>query len=244
MARIVILVIIAAAGAALWAQMPPTDRAAVEDYRAAIAALSTRTIPRGVEAAFSKLMALSESLTRPRTGQLTVLESLSAEDFRRLNAEIPGARINREETVFVAPDPGYFVKLAGSRGDAADRGFFSALKATYPESVWPVYIEQQTDYSGCTSYGSGKLVAMYRRWSRFQRTFPNRYVVPVRERLEDISSQLTDSTCACGDASSVEKEMQQFLRAFPTSPLRPRITERLQVLRNGGSDIRAHCISG
>ncbi len=235
MARILILVIIAAAGAALWAQMPPSDRAAVEDYRAAIAALRTRTVPRGVEAAFSKLMALSESLTRPRTGQLSVLESLSAEDFRRLNAEIPGARINREETVFVAPDPGYFVKLAGSRGDAADRGFFSALKATYPESVWPVYIEQQTDYSGCTSYGSGK---------RFQRTFPNRYVVPVRERLEDISSQLTDSTCACGDASSVEKEMQQFLRAFPTSPLGPRITERLQALRNGGSDIRAHCISG
>jgi hypothetical protein len=172
------------------------------------------------------------------------LESLSDEDFRQLSVAIPGAWINREETVFVAPDPDYFLKLAGSRGDATDGSFFSALKATYPESVWPVYIKQQTDYSGCTLYGSGKLVDMYQQWSRFQRTFPDRYKAPVRERLEDISRQLTDSTCACEDASSVEKELQQFLQAFPTSTLRPRITERLQALRNGRSNIRARCISG
>jgi hypothetical protein len=244
MARIVIVVLLTLAALALWAQLPASDRAAVEDYRSAIAAISARATPRGVETAFSKLMALSESLTRPRTGQLSVLESLSEEDFRRLTAEIPGAWINREETVFIAPDPAYFVNLARSRGEAADRSFFAALKATYPESVWPVYIEQQTDYSGCTSFGGGRLVAMYRQWSRFQSTFPTRYVVPVRERLEDISSQLTDSTCACGDASSVEKELRQFLQSFPTSPLRPRITERLQALRNGRSEIRAHCLSG
>src|SRR2546425_12633058 len=185
----------------LLTQLSPSDRVAVERYRSAIQSAESAASRLAIEPAFSAARALREAL-------ITKLESLGYEEFKNLQ-QLRGLLINREEVVFIKPDVDYFTKLAAARGDEADRAFFAALKATYPESVWPVYIEQQTDYSGCTSYGSGKLVAMYRRWSRFQRTFPNRYVVPVRERLGDINSPPTDSTRACGDAASFEKEMEQ-----------------------------------
>ena len=54
-----------------------------------------------------------------------MLESLSDEEFGRLRRELPGAIINREEVLFVEPDPDYFKRLAAARGDEADRTFWS-----------------------------------------------------------------------------------------------------------------------
>jgi len=112
-----------------------------------------------------------------------VLESLTEEEFGRLKRELPSALINREEVVFVEPDPAYFAKLAAARGDSADRAFFAALKATYPEPVWPVYIEQQTDYSGCTRFGSMSLVDTFHAWAQFQRGCPDRYVAAAKHEV-------------------------------------------------------------
>src|SRR5437867_12558769 len=96
MTRILIIVLIAVTAVTPWAQMPISDRAAVEDYRAAIAAVKAAPVPRGIETAFSKLVALGDALSLPRTNQVSVLESLSDEEFKRLAGEIPGAWINRE----------------------------------------------------------------------------------------------------------------------------------------------------
>ena len=101
---------------------------------------------------------------RVRDGD-TALESLSADAFTRLTVELKGAVINREEVVLVEPDVDYFQALAAARGDDADRAFFAALKATYPSSVWPVYVDQKTDFGGCTRFGSMSLVGTYTRWT-------------------------------------------------------------------------------
>ena len=180
---------------------------------------------------------------RVRDGR-TVLESLSDQEFTRLERELPGALINREEIVFVAPDPAYFGRLAAARGDAADRGFFGALKATYPEGVWPVYVEQQTDYSGCTRFGSMSLVETYRAWMEFQRKYPARYVAPAKKEAEAVLDALTQSTCACGDMAGVEHEFQQFVRVSPLSPARREVERRLDSARAGRSNIRVKCVSG
>jgi hypothetical protein len=66
-----------------------------------------------------------------------------------------GFVVNREETVFVQPDTNFWVTLAGSKGQNADQQFFQLQKKTYPDSVWPAYVQQQTDYSGCTDFQDG-----------------------------------------------------------------------------------------
>ena len=224
----------------LLTQLSPSDRVAVERYRALQAvrrqARPREARPRGGDHPPRPARALREALIQK-------LESLDDAEFKNLQ-RLQGLLINREEVVFIKPDVDYFTKLAAARGDEADRAFFAALKATYPESVWPIYIEQQTDYSGCTRFGGMTLVEAYRVWLEFQRRFPDRYVNGAKEETEAVLHELTQSTCACGNAAGVEQELEQFLRRFPESPARVRIDQRLQSLRNRRSDIRPNCTSG
>src|SRR5438093_12653227 len=182
----------------LLTQLSPSDRAAVERYRSAIQSAESAASRLAIEPAFSAARALREALTQK-------LESLGDEEFKNLQ-QLQGLLINREEVVFIKPDVDYFTKLAAASGDEADRAFFAALKATYPESVWPTYIEQQTDYSGCTRFGGMTLIEAYRVWLEFQRRFPNRYVNGANEETDAVLHELTQSTCACGNAAGVELE--------------------------------------
>src|SRR2546422_1260363 len=147
----------------LLAQLSPSDRAAVERYRSAIQSAESAASRLAIEPVFSAARALREALIQK-------LESLGDDEFKNLQ-QLQGVLVNREEVVFIKPDVDYFSKLAAARGDEADRAFFAALKATYPESVWPSYIEQQTDYSGCTRFGGMTLVEVYRAWLEYAFSF-------------------------------------------------------------------------
>lgn len=241
-----LLVALALAGfraAVVCAQLSASDQADIQRYRAAITSAGSGASRGGVEAAFAALESVREALLRVRDGG-TVLESLSDQEYRRLQRELPGAVVNRDEIVFVAPELAYFGRVAAARGDAADRGFFGALKATYPKGVWEVYVTQQTDYSGCTRFGSMSLVATYRAWTEFQQKYPARYATPAKKEVEAVLEALTQSTCACGDMAGVERELQQFVRVFPSSPARKEVERRLDAARAGRSNIRVKCASG
>jgi len=224
-------------------QLPPADQAAVDAFRSAISAAESGRSSRGIEGAFSALGSMRDALMRARNGQ-KVLESLSDEEFQRLRRELSGARLNREEVVFVEADPDYFTRLAAAHGDGADRAFFSALKATYPKSAWPIYIKPQTDYGGCSRFGSMTLVGTYRAWLDFQRRFPGRYAAGAKKEADAVFEHLTTSTCACGDLTSVQNELQRFVQTFPQSAARARVGQRLQDLRAGRSAIRPGCQAG
>ena len=241
---LLLLNLLAVIPAAAIAQMSPSSRAAVEAYRASLRALDALPPGRGLEVVFTALTSLSDALTHAPANQPTVLESLSDDEYRQLQRDLPGALINREETLYVTADPDFFVRRAATQGDSADRQFFGALKATRADGVWPVYVEQQTDYSGCTRFGSGALVDTYRLWSEFRNRFPRRYTTAARAEEAGVTMALTQSTCACGDAASFEQELRRFLEALPTSPINARIRERLKALREGRSDIRPSCNSG
>jgi hypothetical protein len=228
----------------LTAQLSTPAQRAVTAFRSAIVAAESGAGSGSIEAAFSALLPLRNALTHGREGREAVLESLPESDFRRLKRELRGALINRDEVVFVEPDIDYFVNLATTRGDRADKAFFAAMKMTYPESIWPVYEEQLTDYSGCTRFGSGDLVRTYAVWSEFQSRYPDRYNHGAAEQWESIRRELTDGTCACDDGTSVKGELDELLRAFPTSPDRSKIERRLLELDAGRSGIRFNCQPG
>jgi len=226
-----------------WAQLAEPDEEAIETYRAALRAVETQTTERGMETAFAQLWPVRQTLIRPRDSRWTLIESLTDGEFQKLLNDLPGLKIIRNELLFAGPDPDYFVKLADARGEPVDRAFFAALKATYPDGVRAAYVQQQTDASGCTRFGSGTLVGTHQLWSEFQRAFPDRYVVAARREVERVSSELTQSTCACGDAASVVQEMEAFVAALQASPIRARLIERVDALRAGRSDIRTSCIA-
>jgi hypothetical protein len=223
------------------AQLSDLEQESVDIYSGAVRSVESGAATGSLENAFYALAPVREALTRPRDSRWTLVESLSSDEFERLRSELPGVTIIRDDIVFVGPDPDYFIKLAETKGDAADRAFFAALKATYTNAVWPVYLEQKTNAGGCTRFGSGTLVGTLRAWLDFQQRFPGRYVIPARREVERVQSALVQSTCACGDRSSAVQEIDTFLETFPTSAIRPQLLERVEALRSGRSDIRASC---
>jgi hypothetical protein len=223
---------------AVAAQMAPPARAAVDAYRSAIEAVSSRPRGRGIEPALKAFHEMDAALTRG-----SVLESLTDAQFAEVRA-LTGVVANRDEVIYIRPDVAYFLGLARTHGDEADRAFFEAFKATYPDSVWPVYIEQQTDAGGCTRFGSLDVVGAYARWADFRRRYPSRYRDDARKELDAALEALTRSTCACGEPATVERELEHFLRTVHQATPRAAVADRLQAVRAGRSGIRAQCVGG
>jgi hypothetical protein len=238
-AAIVVLARVSSAG-----PMMPSDRAAIEAYRSAFHTAESTRRPRALERAFTALAPLRDALTRVGDDHNTVLESLSDDAFERLRADLPGVLVNRNEVVFVEPDPAYFSRLAATQGDDVDRAFFAALVATYPVSEWPVYVDPKVDFGGCVRFGSMALVDTYRRWTEFRRRHPGRYQAAAIHELDAVVMELAQSNCACDSLPDVERELEEFVRSFPRSIAAPAIEQRLYDLQRGRSSIRAHCVPG
>jgi hypothetical protein len=171
------------------------------------------------------------------------IEDLSAGDFAKLEHTLSGIILNRGEVILAEPDPHFFSELSSEYGGFVDRSFFELFSKTYPDGVWPVYLTQQTDYSGCTEFGEGHLVRSYREWSRFRTSHPLRYQREVKRIIDQIQEQIV-STCACGDRDSVLRELREFAAAFPKSPVHKAVKDRIKELEEGSSDVRFQCISG
>lgn len=176
-------------------------------------------------------------------GSDPALEDLSAEDYAALEARLQGIILNRDEVILTEPDVDYFGQLASKYGNATDRMFFAAYRKTFPDSVWPAYISQQTDFSGCSDFGEGHFVGTYAAWTEFRRVHPDRYRAEVDRRIGDIEETVM-STCACGDRDSVLRELEQFAARFPNSPVHDAMVKRIEALKAGTSHFRLHCISG
>jgi hypothetical protein len=237
----------ATVAAAMRAPLGGEDRALIDEYRVL---LRNAVELKGqgtdwIEKAVATLDRVRTSLMASRNGKI-VLEALSDEEYGHLRAELPGIRTSREEVVFVEPDVDYFVAFTAENGADVDQTFFRTLKATRSSAspTWPSYVERQTDYSGCTRFGNGTLVDAYRAWTHFAKQFPGRYTAAVKRYLGDVVSNLTASTCACGSAADVDRELTKFLGEFPAAPERAEVEARLQALRAGKSNIRMSCRSG
>jgi len=226
---------------AVGARAPLTADRAIQAYRTAIQAAETSHRPRAIERAFTALANLREALMRVGDDHKTPLESFSDLELTQLRRDLHGVLLNRDEVEFVEPDCAFFSALAKAKGDAADRAFFAAFSATYPQSVWPVYVNQQTDLGGCVRFGSLSLVETYGTWLDFRRHFPGRYSAAAGSEVDAVALKLALATCACDSVPEVERELEQFIERFPRSPVRPAMEQRLNDLRAGKATIAPHC---
>jgi hypothetical protein len=176
--------------------------------------------------------------------KLDEMESLSESNFSRLEKKMKGFVINRDETVFVKPDNVFFGKLATKRGTPADVAFFNLSRRYKPENVWSTFIEQQTDYSGCTIYGKGIFTDLYAQTKRFQRQYSFAYSGEIREMIDDLKSELTENTCVCGDRNGAAKEFRLFISTFPKDKITPLVKKRLKEIENKKTNLRFACHSG
>jgi hypothetical protein len=214
----------------------------VSVYVRELGKLHSRSQGASLERVFTAALDIRQ-LLGGRSPDQPSIEDLPAEEFAALERALVGIILNREEVILAEPDAQYFWRLASEYGNAVDRNFFALFRATFPDGVWPVYLSQQTDFSGCTEFGKGHLVRSYREWSRFKASHPRRYQREVQRLIDEIQDEVL-STCACGDRDSVLRELREFAAAFPRSPVNKAVQDRIRDLEQGSSEIRFDCSSG
>ncbi len=176
--------------------------------------------------------------------RLNEVEALSEKDFGRFKNNMRGFLVNREEIVFVKPDPTFFQKLARGKGLPADIAFFDLLIKVRPDGVWSAYTRPQTDYSGCTLYGTGKLTELYGLLDSFKETFPSAYVQMVDDELDYVIKALTTGTCACEGLPSAIKEFELFIEKYPDAKITPDFEIACLILmRKARSGLSVHQVS-
>lgn len=175
---------------------------------------------------------------------IPALESLSPVDFDSIVKKMRGYVINRDEVIFVLPDFKFFGELSKKQGTDADVAFFAFMSDLRPANVWPAFIEQQTDYSGCTDFGKGLLTNLYRKAVNFSDKNQTAYKIDIDEVIREIKAELTESTCACGDMDSAIKEFNLFISTFPAADVTPMIKKRILDIKSNKSFMRFNCTSG
>jgi hypothetical protein len=172
-------------------------------------------------------------------------EEAPAKSKAPINTKLEGFAVGTGEALYAVPKPAFFLALAQKKGTPEDIAFFENLQRTFAEDpAWPVFIEQQTDISGCTLYNSPELIAVYRGWSEFAAKYPNAYPEQVVKELTRIHEAMTQEGCACEKAEGVTAGFEAFLKAFPKAPIAGQVKSQLEALKAGKGNIRFECQSG
>jgi len=234
-----VLVCLLAGPFTAWAQKKGSPRA---KYRAALEKLQ-----RGGKAEVEPVFRLGLAAARQLQEELAQHDAAPATDPKvaPVDTKLEGFAVSTEEVLYAVPKPDFFLELARKRGTPVDVAFFENLQRTFAHHpAWPVFIEQQTDYSGCTLYNAPELITVYRGWTEFAAKHPKAYAEEVAKELTRLQETMTQDGCACGKAADVTAGLEAFLRAFPKAPIADKVKARLEALRAGKSDFKFECHSG
>lgn len=156
---------------------------------------------------------------------------------------VQGLTLSWENVLYAEPQPKFFGALAREKGRPVDQAFFERLAATKPEGTWPVYIEQQTDDSGCVRYEARAVAPVYKGWLDFKKRFPKAYPRAAAQELERAEHALA-GTCACGKAKDVEAGLAELAKALAGTKAGTIAKKQLDGLRAGKSELRLECRAG
>lgn len=106
-----------------------------------------------------------------------------------------------------------------------------------------MYLEQQTDVTGCMQFDHPALPALYKRWLPVAQGGARAYKQRAAGEVQSIEHWLLGD-CACGDQESVIEGLGAVLRSAPPGAFAEKLRARLKSLKRGGADVRYHCASG
>jgi hypothetical protein len=186
------------------------------------------------ESAFSSGLVAAQDLER-------ILEKLSDSEISIAQKAMRGFYLNREEFVAVVPEPEFFKALVRKSKIGADRDFIDMYFRTKPDGLWDIYIEQQTDITGCTQF-NGTLTQAYKDWAAFRKKHPDAYAAHVTSALNGVVAALINAGCICGDKAGFKKELQEFPLDELSTEEKDKIRARLAP--NADRQLHFSCMSG
>lgn len=159
---------------------------------------------------------------------------IDAKLLKEIRSKLEGFELNPNTETFVGnPKFNFFIQLAKDNKTTEDTEFFELAMKTKPDGIWPIYIDQETDLSGCTVF-NGSLTTLYKSWTEFQKKYPKAYAKVTQDEIENIQQKLTESRCFCDKtAETVLKELQLFSKENPKSIIIPKIKNRIDQIKAG-----------
>jgi hypothetical protein len=215
----------------------------VERYARDMDAVLKGSGPISLEPVFEEGFSAAKDLTIVHYSKpifFSQLERFDEPTYEKVQRMMIGFFVTRAEVELAAPNAGFFLKLAREKGTSVDQAFFEACKKTYPDGFVPAYRQPTTDYGGCTVFDGRTLTEVWGVWSAFQKAYPDRYREATQKELAKVEEELLGN-CACGGADGVQKELENFLKAYPSSPMAAKVASHLQAVKNGTSGIRLNC---
>ncbi len=220
-------------------QEKPPEMPAREAYQKAL-----EKFARGQGGSMENVFALARSAAREQLQAVIEWDEAFARGMlpkKRFHRTLPGFHVGLAEALYVIADSGFFVDLARQRGTAVDKRFFEMLDQTYLGTTSRAYVDPITDVTGCYHLGSREFLALYRGWTRFQASYPKAYPEVVKEEVEALEQTLLTATCACSSREVVDAGLEDFLKAFPKSPIAAKVRERLEKIHTKTSGITFRC---
>jgi hypothetical protein len=156
------------------------------------------------------------SLPSPAPGQPDPLDDFSKR-VDRADKLLPGIGLGvGAETLYHSTRHGELAQLA-QQGSAARR-LLESVASIWQESIgWPVYIEQQTDVTGC--WRPGALLDPLRAISSAWGEAPACLRQALAPTLQRALLEAVDSSCFCEDEAETRKQLQQLAAEYQKLPL-------------------------
>ena len=156
------------------------------------------------------------ALPPPREGEADQLQAFG-ERMERADALMPGIALRvGAESLSHSVHYGELARLA-PQGSAAQRLLEAVGSIWAPPAGWPVYIEPQTDVSGC--WKPGALVEPLRQtgaaWGEAHGCL-QQLLTPV---VQGAMQQALHTTCFCDGKAHVQRQLQQLATAYETLAL-------------------------
>ena len=212
-----------------------------ERYALDMDAVMKSSGPISLEPVFEAGMAAAKVLMSvAKALELDQLERFDEPTYQMVQSMMVGFMVFRREVEGAVPRADFFLKLAREKGTSVDQAFFEAYKKTYPDDYRPACRQPTTDYGGCTVFDGRTLTEVWGAWSAFQKAYPDRCREATRKELAKVEEELVGN-CPCGGADGVQKELENFLKAYPNSPMAAKVASHLQAVKSGTSGIRLNC---
>lgn len=200
-------------------------------------ALLTQRLQSGKTGSFEPILQKGQEAA---TEILRSIDMMDDATYQAVSGHMQGYLLMRDEIVVAAPDTVFFLNESKKHGTPTDVAFFTLMSKTL-NGYWPVTMEQLTDLSGCTRFGTHDLITLYGEWKEFRKKHPTAYqsafVDPNLLLLTDIEDQLLNSQAACEGPETVIEELSLFVKLYPKSELTPKLKLRLDALQKKPSDM-------
>jgi hypothetical protein len=167
------------------------------------------------------------------------LEKASPAQKQRLVDDLAGLRFSNPDEAPI-PDIPFFIELNRTSRERESERFFTLIHGLYAKGTFTRAYEDPK--AGCTRLGKDQAVGVARALKSAESKVPH-YKGFLEAERQGVIRALT-TTCACYGIAESQKEIADFIKAFPKDPDLPTLWDQLAKIAAGDPSLHFQCAKG